>query len=516
MAQTIQFKRGNEANLPTLDAGEPAVTLDSGRLFVGTPSGNVEIATISEFDETVTVGSNGQYPTINTALAALAKKYPSYKKNGVNVELKLKSGFVMQEQVSVKRTNLGWITITSEDAIVIVERSAITEVLVESNRRPLFAGVDNAVLPTIGVLFEYNGAPAALTDGITVSHGSKVQLLPGAGVNKADRGLGAYYNSEAFCYMPSLTEGGAGSGAGTTKGVEFKDCSGRALMASFGSKINCARSQLQNCKGDLAVYVIWGSQADIYQSDISNATNTAVHARDGSFINARETNVCDANRGYHALHNARINARYDSTGWSGEGAKRCKDYAVLASYNSHIDASRLPMDGSKIGAHASNASSISIIDGATATGCVTGVYAVGASNIDCYGINVSNCTNIGILSEDGSSINAAGAIANTCTVQGFKARGSMIYAENGQANTCGEGFTASYGGKIIARGGSAQNCSKGIVGFEMGDIDASSVNTTGSPTGFSVARGSRVVAYGSTGVLSQAANTTTSNGIIYQ
>jgi hypothetical protein len=43
MAQTIQFKRGNEANLPTLDAGEPAVTLDTERMFIGGPNGNIEL-----------------------------------------------------------------------------------------------------------------------------------------------------------------------------------------------------------------------------------------------------------------------------------------------------------------------------------------------------------------------------------------------------------------------------------------------------------------------------------------
>lgn len=44
---TIQFKRGNEANLPTLHPGEPAFTLDSQKLFIGTPSnGNVQILSL--------------------------------------------------------------------------------------------------------------------------------------------------------------------------------------------------------------------------------------------------------------------------------------------------------------------------------------------------------------------------------------------------------------------------------------------------------------------------------------
>ena len=58
-------------------------------------------------------------------------------------------------------------------------------------------------------------------DGITLPVGQKYSY-PGSGVYKADRGLGAYYNSEAFCYMEGLTEGGNGIGAGVTTGVEFK------------------------------------------------------------------------------------------------------------------------------------------------------------------------------------------------------------------------------------------------------------------------------------------------------
>jgi hypothetical protein len=40
---TIQFNRGDEANLPTLAEGEPAFTLDTEKLFIGGTAGNVEI-----------------------------------------------------------------------------------------------------------------------------------------------------------------------------------------------------------------------------------------------------------------------------------------------------------------------------------------------------------------------------------------------------------------------------------------------------------------------------------------
>lgn len=42
----IQFKRGNQANLPTLQPGEPAVTLDTQSFFVGTNNGNIQMSRI--------------------------------------------------------------------------------------------------------------------------------------------------------------------------------------------------------------------------------------------------------------------------------------------------------------------------------------------------------------------------------------------------------------------------------------------------------------------------------------
>jgi hypothetical protein len=41
----IRFRRGNQTNLPNLDAGEPGFALDTRRLYVGGSTGNVEIAT---------------------------------------------------------------------------------------------------------------------------------------------------------------------------------------------------------------------------------------------------------------------------------------------------------------------------------------------------------------------------------------------------------------------------------------------------------------------------------------
>lgn len=50
----IRLRRGNQTNLPTLDAGEPGFALDTKRLYVGGSDGNVEIATKEYVDGEIT------------------------------------------------------------------------------------------------------------------------------------------------------------------------------------------------------------------------------------------------------------------------------------------------------------------------------------------------------------------------------------------------------------------------------------------------------------------------------
>lgn len=58
MARKFQMKRGLEANLPTLSAGEPAFTTDETRLYVGTGSKNIGMATKAEVVAAQTAANN--------------------------------------------------------------------------------------------------------------------------------------------------------------------------------------------------------------------------------------------------------------------------------------------------------------------------------------------------------------------------------------------------------------------------------------------------------------------------
>lgn len=62
MIEIIRFKRGNKANLPSLQLGEPAITQDTNELYVGMTSGNVKIPTQPDLD------------SVNTSLAEKSPK----------------------------------------------------------------------------------------------------------------------------------------------------------------------------------------------------------------------------------------------------------------------------------------------------------------------------------------------------------------------------------------------------------------------------------------------------------
>lgn len=71
--RTLQFKRGEKANLPTLAAGEPGWTTDEKRLYVGTGSENVALPTKADVD--------GKAATSHTHTKSQITDFPSSLKN---------------------------------------------------------------------------------------------------------------------------------------------------------------------------------------------------------------------------------------------------------------------------------------------------------------------------------------------------------------------------------------------------------------------------------------------------
>src|SRR5699024_2509352 len=70
-----------------------------------------------------TIGSGGDFETINEAIEHITTYTPTYSLNeDAEIELILKSGFIMREQVFIHGLDLSYITLSSEDSEVVIDR----------------------------------------------------------------------------------------------------------------------------------------------------------------------------------------------------------------------------------------------------------------------------------------------------------------------------------------------------------------------------------------------------------
>lgn len=136
---------------------------------------------------TVTVGSGGQFPTINAAIENIVSLYyPKYIANWgcPRVTIQLLQGFVMAEQVLVDSLDLSWITITGDDAETIINRSALTKQILWVY--PPFGGQNGGFLPIIDQLFNMDTTGTSDNRyGIFVCANSQAIIREGAGIKNA-------------------------------------------------------------------------------------------------------------------------------------------------------------------------------------------------------------------------------------------------------------------------------------------------------------------------------------------
>ena len=205
---------------------------------------NWELApTPVQSDITVTVGTGGDYPTINAALEYLSKLQPVYASAGITATINLLSGFVMAEQVLVRGLDLGWVTITGADAETTITNTALTTDFTTADygfdSYPAFGVSKGGVLPRIDQLFRFNVANVGGNKHgiIAVGAGSSADVLAGAGVNDAgSNGILATRGSTINA------EGANASGAGNN-----------GISATRGSTINAGGADASGA-GDRGIF----------------------------------------------------------------------------------------------------------------------------------------------------------------------------------------------------------------------------------------------------------------------
>lgn len=453
---------------------------------------------------TLTVGSGGNFGTINDAIDAAVRMRPTHSKGLANCTIQLLANYTMEEQVLISDgSDLGWIRIIAVSPLTTINPNFITTYLSQADDLiPAFGAIHNSVLPVIGCKFQYANNTTA-KDGVAVLLGSKVAFMPSSGIVRCRRGLVVSYNAEAHCYPLGLTQGGDGAGANGAVGVDFSYSRLRGMHVAYGSRACMGRSDFSHSDGDFGVYVIWASYADVYHSNASYTLNgTGFHARDGSFLNCRESNFSHCQRGVHALHNGRINARSRINSptvgqWIGEGGRYCTQYAVLASNNSEVEAAELDASfcSGSAAISASDASHINFISGWAKNCSIRGVWAQNGSTISATNADCSTSV-IGLYAMNGSTIAADGATATGCTSFGALAEGgSTINVSSGNLSNCGRGIEPREGCSITARSAIIANCTeRACSAIDGGRANVQQANLTGAGSRAITCRGGEVVA----------------------
>ena len=218
-------------------------------------------------DITVTVGSGGDYSTINDALAALSAYYPLYVSGGFTAKISLLSGFVMAEQVLVSGIDLSWITITSVDAEVTITRSALTVSF--GSTYPAF-GVIRGRLPVIGALFSMDSSGTATNRNfITARDGSFVKVSASCGCQDAGaQGLALYDGSTAM-----------------VASADFSNPTGIGVYAG-GSCIAQANSVNVSSAGSYGISSTYGSFVNAQDANAGSAVTYGFHVSRGGLLQA--------------------------------------------------------------------------------------------------------------------------------------------------------------------------------------------------------------------------------------
>lgn len=225
-------------------------------------------------DITVTVGAGGDYATINDALAYLSQYYPLYVKSGFTAEIKLLSGFVMAEQVLVRSIDLAWITITSEDAEVVIDRSALTENMgAVVGSYPAF-GVTCGAGPSIGALFVMDTrGPGLYRDGIYAEVGASLYVLSGCGVKNAG-------HNGLSCTMVSTVQ---------ADGAIFSGSSGCGVRVSRMGRVSFDGGIATGC-GEFGLYALRGGYMNAIYANAQKGPEpspTDIMVTEGSIIQAK-------------------------------------------------------------------------------------------------------------------------------------------------------------------------------------------------------------------------------------
>lgn len=158
-----------------------------------------------------TVGSGGKFTKISDALNEALKYFPAKIGFGnVLINLILKDGFIINEQIKCIGIDLGFVSITSEapDVEIIVENSAIQTPI--SSIKTAFYASNNGVLPSLLFKCKLRTPNEANTAGFAVRYGGRITLNSKAEFSDFDDGCFIGENSNSTILLASFKRNNRG------------------------------------------------------------------------------------------------------------------------------------------------------------------------------------------------------------------------------------------------------------------------------------------------------------------
>ena len=227
----------------------------------------------------------------------LSRYYPAYKKGGLNCEIKILAGTVIDEQIIVERADFSYISITSEstDNTVIVTPTAVNwskGTLTHDTRGnlPFFGGEFGARLPVIKCLFKLETG----NEDNTVFIEDTYYPIVGYYCNRGSMGVIAGETT----YNGSTSEGLSNIGF-----EGFYD----NVIANNNSEIVLREAIARNA-GRYGVMARHISRVSARSADITGCADTAAYADRSSMMDVRFANVSGSNNGLQCFNTSNMTA----------------------------------------------------------------------------------------------------------------------------------------------------------------------------------------------------------------
>lgn len=278
---------------------------------------------------TVTVGTGGDYSTINAALVGLTQQFPTYASTAARATINLLTGFQIDEQIFIDGIDLSWITITSVDAVVdvvMVEADYTNTVsflgltlraivgAVNGGRSPIIdLSLDastNTVSTLIGLLAFGNGSVIDVGTGSTVTGtggtSSTAAFMAAAGgrVGTDDTLTADDFRYGFYAWYSGVIYG---------KSLNVTNSTTAAINASQGGIINSFTGSLHVTGGSAGVTANNGGVLNLSQQTITGTYVDAVAALTGSKISIPSSTITvGSNTGYKVEGGSIISANLSS------------------------------------------------------------------------------------------------------------------------------------------------------------------------------------------------------------